>query len=91
MRSSLQLLSSLQLKHTVLHPSLSAGVKRRTRDWPEWRSKEIVPRIIFNDGWIQNDFKDASWNAWMQPLSDTKQKGMLGGPGMCATVQKGVG
>jgi hypothetical protein len=64
--------------------------KRRTRDWPEKRSKEIVPRIIFNDGWIQNEFKEVSSSAWMQPLSETKQNGMLGGPGMCATVQKGV-
>lgn len=42
--------------------------------------------MIFADGWLENDFKDVSWNAWMQPLKDTKQKGMLGGPGMCATV-----
>eukprot|EP00983_Pelagomonas_calceolata_P119663 1160628-Pelagomonas_calceolata.AAC.3 len=63
--------------------------KRRTRDWPELRSKDIVPRVIFNDGWIQNGFKDVSWSAWMQPLDQTKQKGMLGGPGMCASVQGG--
>eukprot|EP00983_Pelagomonas_calceolata_P041712 1138185-Pelagomonas_calceolata.AAC.7 len=69
---------------------MCTDAKRRTRDWPELRSKDIVPRVIFNDGWIQNEFKDVSWSAWMQPLEQTKQKGMLGGPGMCASVNGGV-
>ncbi|KAF5842723.1 hypothetical protein DUNSADRAFT_5490 [Dunaliella salina] len=66
-----------------------SDAKRRTRDWPELRSKNIVPKVIFNDGWIQNGFKDVSWSAWMQPLEQTKQSGMLGGPGMCASVNYG--
>ncbi len=68
-----------------------AGAERRTRDWPEIRSQEIVPRIVFNDGWLQNEFKEVSWSAWMQPLGETRNKGMLQGPGMCASVQGGVG
>ncbi|KAF5839739.1 hypothetical protein DUNSADRAFT_18741, partial [Dunaliella salina] len=60
---------------------------RRTRDWPELRSQQIVPRTIFNNGRLQNGFTDVSWSAWMHPLEETKQMGILQGPGICATIQ----
>lgn len=45
---------------------------------------------MFNDGWLQNDFKDVSWNAWLQPFEDSKSSGMLGGPGLCGSINNEV-
>lgn len=71
------------------HTCAWTDAKRQTRDWPDYRSKSITARAVF-DGYLQNGFKDVSWGAWMQNLEDTKNKGMLGGRGMCATVSNKV-
>jgi hypothetical protein len=68
---------------------LYSGAQRVTRDWPELRSSSIQTRIIFEDSGLENGFYDASWNAWVSPLNSTRNKGMLGGPGICATVRNG--
>lgn len=66
-----------------------ADAKRQTRDWPEFRSRSIETRLAFEDG-FNNGFWDNSWNAWVQPASDSKNSGMMGSPGLCAKVYNKV-
>lgn len=56
------------------------------RDWPEVRSKAVQPHVVFDDG-FQNGWRDASWNAWVQPRQQSSKSGMLDSPAVCASIK----
>jgi hypothetical protein len=60
------------------------------RDWPEYeKSDTTLPQVVFDD-WFQPGWWQSSYNAWVQPLTDSSRSGMNGGVALCTKLQKDV-
>lgn len=66
----------------------AADAKRIPRPWPEYYKKAGDPLVIFDDK-LGDSWSTADWKAWVQPLKDSSNGGMLGSQAICAKLYRG--